>query len=149
MFFLMWMFICILAFYYVGYGNEIDFKIRSTIDRCRHFDSISIPIITWCLNTTTPQKQVWQTRVLIQCWYGLSGVILFYFSYYSKYMNLLRNHFLQIYVLFLYTYGKTNESEKTLMRHIYKRFFFENWRTMKLCEKKERTSEQCHEFAKK
>ena len=45
----------------------------------------------------------------------------FYFSYYSKYMNLLHNHFLQIYVLFLYTYGKTNESEK--MRHIYKRFF--------------------------
>jgi hypothetical protein len=41
MFFLMWMFICILAFYYVGYGNEIDFKIRSTIDGCRHFDSIS------------------------------------------------------------------------------------------------------------
>jgi hypothetical protein len=34
----------------------------------------------------------------------------FYFSYYSKYMNLLHNHFMQIYVLFLYTYGKTNES---------------------------------------
>ena len=29
-------------------------------------------------------------------------------------MNLLHNHFLQIYVLFLYTYGKTNESEKTV-----------------------------------
>jgi len=26
----------------------------------------------------------------------------FYFSYYSKYMNLLYNHFLQIYILFLY-----------------------------------------------
>jgi hypothetical protein len=38
----------------------------------------------------------------------------FYFSYYSKFMNLLHNHFLQIYVLFLYTYGKTNESEKTV-----------------------------------
>jgi hypothetical protein len=38
----------------------------------------------------------------------------FYFSYYSKYMNLLHNHSLQIYVLFLYTYGKTNESEKTI-----------------------------------
>ena len=41
-------------------------------------------------------------------------------------MNLLHNHFLQIYVLFLYTYGKTNESEKngpSIMRHIYKRFF--------------------------
>jgi hypothetical protein len=42
-------------------------------------------------------------------------------------MNLLQYHFLQIYVLFLYTYGKTNESGKTirlsLMRHIYKRFF--------------------------
>jgi hypothetical protein len=38
----------------------------------------------------------------------------FYFYFYSKYMNLLHNHFLQIYVLFLYTYGKTNESEKTV-----------------------------------
>ena len=41
-------------------------------------------------------------------------------------MNLLHNHFLQIYVLFLYTYGKTNESGETVrlkMRHIYKRFF--------------------------
>ena len=37
-----------------------------------------------------------------------------YFSYYSKYMNLLHNHFLQFYVLLLYTYGKTNESEKTV-----------------------------------
>jgi hypothetical protein len=36
------MFICILAFYYVGKGNEIDFKIRSTIDGYHHFDSISI-----------------------------------------------------------------------------------------------------------
>jgi hypothetical protein len=36
----------------------------------------------------------------------------FYFSYYSKYMNLSHNHLLQIYVLFLYTYGKTNESGK-------------------------------------
>ena len=38
----------------------------------------------------------------------------FYFSYYSKYMNLLHNHFLQMYVWLLYTYGKTNESEKTV-----------------------------------
>ena len=29
-------------------------------------------------------------------------------------MNLLHNQFLQIYVLFLYTYGKTNESEKKI-----------------------------------
>ena len=61
-------------------------------------------------------KQAWQTGVLIQCRYGLSGVILFIFLIieYSKYMNLLHNHFLQIYVLFLYTYGKTSESEKTV-----------------------------------
>ena len=38
----------------------------------------------------------------------------FYFSYYSKYMNLLHNHFLQIYVLFQYTYGKTNKLGKTV-----------------------------------
>ena len=44
----------------------------------------------------------------------------FYFSYYSKYMNLLHNHFLQIYVLLLYTYGENGPS---LMRNIYKRFF--------------------------
>ena len=52
-------------------------------------------------------------------------------------MNLLHNHFLQIYVLFLYTYGKTNESEKTvrLETHLQK-IFFENLRNTKLCEKK-------------
>jgi hypothetical protein len=43
----------------------------------------------------------------------------FYFSYYSKYMNLLCNHFVQIYVLFLYTYGKTNESWKTVRLRCY------------------------------
>ena len=66
-------------------------------------------------------------------------------------MNLLHNQFLQIYVLFLYTYGKINESEKTVVfneTHLQK-IFFENLRTTKLCEKKERTSEQCHEFEKK
>ena len=51
------MFISILVFYYVGLGNEIDSKIRSKIDGCRHFDSISIPIITRCLNTTMPQNK--------------------------------------------------------------------------------------------
>ena len=29
----------------------------STIDACRHFDNISIPSITWRLNTTTPQNK--------------------------------------------------------------------------------------------
>ena len=49
----------------------------------------------------------------------------FYFSYYFKYMNLLHNHFLQIYILFLYTYGieRIGENGPSLMRHIYKRFF--------------------------
>ena len=63
-------------------------------------------------------------------------------------MNLLHNHFLQIYALFLYTYGKTNESEKTLMRHIYKRFFSKIEELRNYVEKKQ-TSEQCHEFVKK
>jgi hypothetical protein len=41
-------------------------------------------------------------------------------------MNLLHNQVLQIYVLFLYTYGKTNESEKTVVfneTHLQKIFF--------------------------
>ena len=40
-------------------------------------------------------------------------------------MNLLHNHFLQIYVLFLYTWQnkRIGENGPSLMRHIYKRFF--------------------------
>jgi uncharacterized ion transporter superfamily protein YfcC len=52
-------------------------------------------------------------------------------------MNILHNHFLQIYVLFLYTYGK-RIGENGLSK-----IFFENWRTTKLCENKEQTSKQC------
>ena len=41
-------------------------------------------------------------------------------------MNLLHNHFLQIYVLFLYTLWQNKrigENGPPLMRNIYKRFF--------------------------
>ena len=70
----------------------------------------------------------------------------FYFSYYSKYMNLLHNQFLQIYVLLLYTYGENGPS---LMRNIYKRFFSKIEELRNYVEKKERKLEQCHEFVKK
>jgi hypothetical protein len=70
----------------------------------------------------------------------------FYFSYYSKYMNLLHNQFLQIYVLLLYTYGENGPS---LMRNNYKRFFSKIEELRNYVEKKERKLEQCHEFVKK
>jgi hypothetical protein len=134
----------------------------STIDACRHFDNISIPSITWRLNTTTPQNKrdkpessfsvdmdcqaygcltrqgygkslfcfpypvkekelylTWLTNLSIEESFTSDKHKLvcedhfetlfrrkldgnsFYFSYYSKYMNLLHNHFLQIYVLLL------------------------------------------------
>ena len=95
-------------------------------------------------------KQAWQTRVLIQLSIWLVRRNSFYFSYYSKYMNLLHNHFLQIYVCFYILMAKqTNRRKRSIFNETHlQNIFFENWRTTKLCEKKERTSEQCHEFEK-
>ena len=51
--------------------------------------------------------------------------------------------------IYLWQNKRIGENGPSLMRHIYKRFCFKNLRTTKLCEKKERTWEQCHEFVKK
>jgi len=59
------MFICILTFYYVGYGNEIDFKILSTIDGCHltdHHDITEI-LLNVTLNTT-PRLHVYKLYLL-------------------------------------------------------------------------------------
>ena len=50
----------------------------------------------------------------------------FYFSYYSKYMNLLHNHFfadLRFVSIYLWQNKRIGENGPSLMRHIYKRFF--------------------------
>jgi hypothetical protein len=45
---------------------------------------------------------------------------------------------------------QTNRGKRSVFNETHlQKIFFENWRTTKLCEKKERTSEQCHEFVKK
>jgi hypothetical protein len=70
-------------------------------------------------------KQAWQTGVLIQCRYGLSGVILFIFLiilniwiYYT--INFCRFTFCFYILMAKQTNGENGPS---LMRHIYKRFF--------------------------
>jgi hypothetical protein len=50
----------------------------------------------------------------------------FYFSYYSKYMNLLHNHLfadLRFVSIYLWQNKRIGENGPSLMRHIYKRFF--------------------------
>ena len=50
----------------------------------------------------------------------------FYFSYYSKYMNLLHNHFiadLRFVSIYLWQNKRIGENGPSLMKHIYKRFF--------------------------
>ena len=83
-------------------------------------------------------KQAWQTRVLIQLSIWLVRRNSFYFSYYSKYMNLLHNHFLQIYVCFYILMAKqTNRRKRSIFNETHlQNIFFENWRTTKSCEKK-------------
>ena len=45
---------------------------------------------------------------------------------------------------------QTNGGKRSVFNETHlQKIFFENGRTTKLCEKKERTSEQCHEFVKK
>ena len=45
---------------------------------------------------------------------------------------------------------QTNRRKRSVFNETHlQKIFFENLRTTKLCEKKERTSEQCHEFVKK
>jgi tRNA pseudouridine-54 N-methylase len=123
------------------------------IDGCRHFDSISIPIITWYLNTTTPQdkrdKPGSSFSVDMACQAYRNS---FYFSHYSKYMNLfVHNHFadLRFVSIYLWQNKRIGENGPSLMRHIYKRFFLKIEELRNYVKKKERTSEQCHEFVKK
>ena len=45
---------------------------------------------------------------------------------------------------------QTNRRKRFVFNETHlQKIFFKNRRTTKLCEKKERTSEQCHEFVKK
>ena len=195
--------------------NEIDFKIQSTIDGCRHFDSISIPIITWCLNITTPQNKrdkpgssysvdmvcqaygcltrqwygkilfrfpdpvkrkefymTWLTNLNIEetsftstkrklvcedhfetsCFEGNLMIILFIFliilNIWIYYTTLLAD--LRFVSIDMHMAKQTNRGKRSVFNETHlQKIFFENWRTTKLCEKKERTLEQCHEFVKK
>ena len=102
--------------------------------------------MTWLTNLNIEETSFTSNKHTLVC---EDHFETFYFSYYSKHMNLLHNHFLQIYVLFLYTYGKTNESEKTFNETHLQRFFSKIEELRNYVKKKERTSEQCHDFAKK
>ena len=98
-------------------------------------------------------KQAWQTGVLIKCRYGLSGVILFIFHiilitciwiYYT--ITFCRFTFC-FYILMA---KQANRRKPSVFNETHlQKIVFENWRTTKLCEKQERTSEQCHEFVTK
>jgi hypothetical protein len=110
------------------------------IDGCRHFDSISIPIITWYLNTTTPQdkrdKPGSSFSVDMACQAYRNS---FYFSHYSKYMNLfVHNHFadLRFVSIYLWQNKRIGENGPSLMRHIYKRFFLKIEELRNYVEKK-------------
>ena len=96
-------------------------------------------------------KQVWQTRVLIQCWYGLSGVILFIFLIILNIWVYYTITFCRFTFCFYILMAKqTNRRKRPVFNETHlQKIFFENWRTTKLYGKKERTSEQCHEFIKK
>jgi hypothetical protein len=76
----------------------------------------------------------------------------FYFSHYSKYMNLfVHNHFadLRFVSIYLWQNKRIGENGPSLMRHIYKRIFLKIEELRNYVKKKEWTSEQCHEFVKK
>ena len=118
------MFICILAFYYVGKGNEIDFKIRSTIDGC--------------LNTTTAQNKrdkpgsSFSVDMACQAYNSLFFLLFWIYEFIAQ--SLFAD--LRFVSIYLWQNKRIGENGPSLMRHIYKRFVFENWRTTKLCEKK-------------
>ena len=96
-----------------GYGKSL-FRFPDPVKKREFY-------MTWLTNLNIEETSFTSNKHKLVC---EDHFETFYFSYYSKYMNLLHNHILQIYVLSLYTY-KTNESRKmaSIMRHIYKRFF--------------------------
>jgi hypothetical protein len=83
-------------------------------------------------------KQVWQTGVLIQCRYGLSGVILFIFliilSIWIYYTITFCRFTFCFYILMA---KQTNRGKRSVFNETHlQNIFFENWRTTKSCEKK-------------
>ena len=95
-------------------------------------------------------KQAWQPGVLIRCRYGLSGVILFIFLIILNIWIYYTITFCRFTFCFYILMAKqTNRGKRSVFNETHlQKMFFENWRTTKLCERKERTSEQCHEFVK-
>ena len=97
-------------------------------------------------------KQAWQTGVFIQFRYGLSSVILFIFLII---LNIIWIYYTITFCRFTFCFyilmaKQTNQRKWSVFNETHlQKIFFENWRTTKLCGKKERTSEQCHEFVKK
>ena len=67
-------------------------------------------------------------------------------------MNLLHNHFiadLRFVSIYLWQNKRIGENGPSLMKHIYKRFISKIEEVRNYVKKKNRTSEQCHEFVKK
>jgi hypothetical protein len=110
------------------------FKIISTTKTGRH-DTAEI-LLKMALHTINQIKSIFDIWILITTDIGILGspaeaqMLSFILAYpfqntpvtqylvvyvmFCRSLFLLHNHFLQIYVLFLYTYGKTNESWKTV-----------------------------------
>ena len=80
-------------------------------------------------------KQAWQTGVLIQCRYGLSGVILFIFLIIWIYYIITFCRF--TFCFYILMAKQTNWRKRSVFNETHlEKIFFKNWRTTKLCEKK-------------
>ena len=123
----------------------------------RHFDSISIPSITWRLITTTPQnkrdKPGSSFSVDMACQaYGCFNLMVILFIFFII-LNIWI-YYTITFCRFTFCFHRLWQNKwiggegSSLMRHIYKRFFFPKLKNYEIKLKKERTSEQCPEFVK-
>jgi hypothetical protein len=83
-------------------------------------------------------KQAWQSRVLIQCRYGLSGVIHFIFLIILNIWIYYTITFCRFtFCFYIFMAKQTNRRKRSVFNETHlQKIFFENWRTTKLCEKK-------------
>ena len=83
-------------------------------------------------------KQAWQSGVLIQCRYGLSGVIHFIFLIILNIWIYYTITFCRFtFCFYIFMAKQTNRRKRSVFNETHlQKIFFENWRTTKLCEKK-------------
>ena len=96
-------------------------------------------------------KQAWQTGVLIQCRYGLSGAILFIFLIILNIWIYNTITFCRFTFCFYILMAKqTNRGKRSVFNEIHlQKICFRKLKNYEIMwKRKERTSEQCHEFVK-